>query len=600
MRTEAEIQRDLRQPGLTRQASLALAQELSERQFEDRLANQSRRSLDMAHTAVQESRTPVMVHSRSTTATDWMGDAADDTPSEYDQAVRATATYWWQNVPEAVKASPEEFDIQARGKAGREASVYGELKAEAQRSFMDTVNRLQRQAGRNVLAESDNGNALSGVPDAQERTPDDEPQDPGTDFPDTGPAEVPSTRAENVKSAAGDPAWLHERNNDPYGTPPNHPFWKTVDAETVGDHKIFQKDGQWYGHNTRQNYWMKFKSKDEAKAHANGPKLDMWAARQAAGENPKSNGKPGEIADESGTAQSGVPDANENPDQTPAQEWIDPPIPSGAADVKNVRNPNDHTSKLVASLRRQGMSDNQILQVIADVDWLGGGQTPTQGPGTPPPNEGQTDPARGDGPAPYNAAPPAAGTPAVADQKRILDKPVVREHGAPGGTPFPAATTAFRQQVQASLRAHAGDVPPWMKKKDDEKKDDGSKPDAPSGQAPPDKQPADDPATNAPDDAAQQPPADPNADPNAAQGQHDNPNPVTADPPNVAPGGTVSVDVGGQPLTGTYVGMEDGYWAVDAGSLHLLLDSGVTLNPQQQPQQQQSGDSGTQAPNPNQ
>lgn len=74
-----------------------------------------------------------------------------------------------------------------------------------------------------------------------------------------------------------DPVWLSERNNDPYGTPNLHPFWQTVSFERVGSFKIFQRDGRWYGYNVAQNYWMKFASRDEAVAMAQGPRLDMWA-----------------------------------------------------------------------------------------------------------------------------------------------------------------------------------------------------------------------------------------------------------------------------------------------------------------------------------
>jgi hypothetical protein len=268
--------------------------------------------------------------------------------------------------------------------------------------------------------------------------------------------------------------------------------------------------------------------------------------------------------------------------------------------------------------REPALTDSELSKLVARKtadtgDWYGGdAQNAIQGPGTPPPNEGEIDPARGDGPAPYNGAPPFGGTPVTPENEQILNAPIKREPGAPisGGTPFTTSskTAAFRERVKA--RKTAGDAPPWLKKKDDDKdpaqdasqdakKDvaDDAKKDVKQDvqqavdQVPPATDPAAAPADpNAdPNAAPAAPVADPNAvpgaDPNAApapgaEAPHVNDNAVTADPPGVAPGGQCSVDVGTDlPLSGTYVGMEDGYWAVDVGTLHLLLDSGVAVTP---------------------
>lgn len=68
------------------------------------------------------------------------------------------------------------------------------------------------------------------------------------------------------------------------------------------------------------------------------------------------------------------------------------------------------------------------------------GATPQQGPGNPPPHEGQEDPAREGGPAPYNGAPPY-GTPAVSNP---VMGPTREEN---------PRLAAFRSTVQANLAA---------------------------------------------------------------------------------------------------------------------------------------------------
>jgi hypothetical protein len=85
-----------------------------------------------------------------------------------------------------------------------------------------------------------------------------------------------------VRKVAAGPDWLHERNNDPYGTPGNHEFWNGVDYEDIGEARIFERDGKWYLHHRRQNYWMTLNSRDEAVQSAGNQGLDMWASRRKA------------------------------------------------------------------------------------------------------------------------------------------------------------------------------------------------------------------------------------------------------------------------------------------------------------------------------
>lgn len=83
--------------------------------------------------------------------------------------------------------------------------------------------------------------------------------------------------AERRGLAVTPPTWLHERNNDPAGTPARHPFWATVDAERVGQWLIFERGGTWYGYKITQNAWATFAGRGEAVAMAEGPQTDVWA-----------------------------------------------------------------------------------------------------------------------------------------------------------------------------------------------------------------------------------------------------------------------------------------------------------------------------------
>jgi hypothetical protein len=76
------------------------------------------------------------------------------------------------------------------------------------------------------------------------------------------------------------PAWLHERNNDPYGTPNKHEFWSGPIgclAERVGAYKIFVTGGFWYAYDTQHNAWLHFDSEAACREHAAKPPIDPWA-----------------------------------------------------------------------------------------------------------------------------------------------------------------------------------------------------------------------------------------------------------------------------------------------------------------------------------
>jgi hypothetical protein len=76
------------------------------------------------------------------------------------------------------------------------------------------------------------------------------------------------------------PAWLHERNNDPYGTPNNHEFWSSPIgclAERVGDYKIFVTGGFYYAYDVKHNAWLHFDSEKACLERVAKPAIDPWA-----------------------------------------------------------------------------------------------------------------------------------------------------------------------------------------------------------------------------------------------------------------------------------------------------------------------------------
>lgn len=73
------------------------------------------------------------------------------------------------------------------------------------------------------------------------------------------------------------PQWLSERNSDPYGTPPRHPFWTEVEVERVGNWNVFQRDGRWFGYDTKYNAWWKFSDRNDAVEQATRGSVDVWS-----------------------------------------------------------------------------------------------------------------------------------------------------------------------------------------------------------------------------------------------------------------------------------------------------------------------------------
>ena len=86
-----------------------------------------------------------------------------------------------------------------------------------------------------------------------------------------------------ASKTAASPDWLHERVNDPYGTPNKHPFWQSQPFDQVGVHKVFERDGTWYTYDTQYNAWRRADDEADARSFAEGyPKgMDVWSSKTA-------------------------------------------------------------------------------------------------------------------------------------------------------------------------------------------------------------------------------------------------------------------------------------------------------------------------------
>lgn len=65
------------------------------------------------------------------------------------------------------------------------------------------------------------------------------------------------------------PEWLRERNNDPYGTPNNHPFWTEQEHDEYRGYKVFRRDGVWCAFDPKYNAWYRFGELAEMIDHIN-------------------------------------------------------------------------------------------------------------------------------------------------------------------------------------------------------------------------------------------------------------------------------------------------------------------------------------------
>ena len=88
---------------------------------------------------------------------------------------------------------------------------------------------------------------------------------------------MPETTTPRRSHSLTGPDWLRERNNDPCGTPNDHPFWAGVEVTRTNSWKLFERDGTWYGYDTQHNAWAHFPGQAEASAFAGKPAIDPWA-----------------------------------------------------------------------------------------------------------------------------------------------------------------------------------------------------------------------------------------------------------------------------------------------------------------------------------
>jgi hypothetical protein len=114
------------------------------------------RETDLGVQIVAERLTPAALHEFHTAATDWL---AEDGPvtgdANYRTAMIAEASAWYHGLDAAVRADPEEFAEQARGRARTAASAYGYIRGAAQQEFLQTVGYLHSTEAASGLPQID-------------------------------------------------------------------------------------------------------------------------------------------------------------------------------------------------------------------------------------------------------------------------------------------------------------------------------------------------------------------------------------------------------------------------------------------------------------
>lgn len=190
-----------------------LAADLDALRARRRHAVQAERDIDLANTVVTAHLTPVRVHERNTSGTDWISTVASGSGEDPSLAMKTEATVWFERTSAEVRADREEFAIQAQGAARRVAGRYGEQAEAARRAFLDHVAHLHRagakkepeigasdgctKCGQTIHWDRDNG-----------WTGDEDPDDMGTDQACPKGGKHLPVRSENRYTAASpqDPA----------------------------------------------------------------------------------------------------------------------------------------------------------------------------------------------------------------------------------------------------------------------------------------------------------------------------------------------------------------------------------------------------------
>jgi hypothetical protein len=214
VRSEAEILQAMASGSLQDQRALLI--ELEAVRGARTASIQETRELDLGGAVMADHLTPVLVHARHTTATDWVLEDdlfAPEVP-EGDPAQTAVveASMWFGRVSPEVKADREEFAEQAMGMARVVAGKYGERAGMAERAFLDHVAHLH----------SKTANEIDGT--AAEDWPLD-PDGPMKPSIETGEIDNPAIKTAEVEDWPVDPNVMEKPNVLPWDAPP----------ETTGD-----------------------------------------------------------------------------------------------------------------------------------------------------------------------------------------------------------------------------------------------------------------------------------------------------------------------------------------------------------------------------
>lgn len=126
-----------------------LAADLSDLRMARHASLTEERETDIANAFIRDTLTPVATHVIHTASTDWLDEVADygtDAPETMTNEVTSEATLWFQRVHTAVKADREEFAEQALGMARRTASKFGPFADAARAAFLERIAFLHKQA----------------------------------------------------------------------------------------------------------------------------------------------------------------------------------------------------------------------------------------------------------------------------------------------------------------------------------------------------------------------------------------------------------------------------------------------------------------------
>ena len=125
------------------------------------------RGTDLGAVIASQRLTPASLHEHHTAATDWLGEAAEDS-GDYRTAMIAEASLWYRGLDPAVKADGQELVNQASGRAYTLASAYGPKHNSAATEFMTVVSYLHSREGASGLPQiqqtTDANNAPSATP----------------------------------------------------------------------------------------------------------------------------------------------------------------------------------------------------------------------------------------------------------------------------------------------------------------------------------------------------------------------------------------------------------------------------------------------------